>query len=146
MLAVACSSPLPSANGSSVSSSARQPSPAATTAPTDGAGSSGSGTADVEGVYATLTPPDATEVSKTTAGGVIVAAFDSEEPLETVRQFFEDAFAEANLRVVNATTAQGGVAWAVTRPGDSSFGGAISIVPAADGTGTQISITIGSTR
>jgi hypothetical protein len=34
----------------------------------------------------------------------------------------------------------------VTRPGDSSFGGAISIVPAADGTGTQISITIGSTR
>jgi hypothetical protein len=74
---------------------------------------------------------------------VIFAAFESDESFESLRGFYEDAIEEAGLQIFSTTEAQGGVAWTVAESEGSTFGGAISIFPASDGSGSQISVTIG---
>lgn len=155
---VACSSPGASSgsgddggNGSEQSQAA-EPTPEATSDDGGGGGDDGgsggsgggSGDADVDEVYAMLTPPNATEITKTTTGGVIFAAWDSSDSLESLQSFYEDAFDDADLTIVSTTQAQGGYAWVVARGENSNFGGAVSIFPASDGSGTQVSITIGA--
>jgi hypothetical protein len=107
----------------------------------DGGGQTGS--FDLDQAFETLTPPNATELSKTTAEGVIFAAWDTDDSLDSLRDFYEDAMNDLGLEVITTTEAQGGVAWVVTDGGDSGIGGSISIFPASDGSGTQVSVTIG---
>lgn len=152
---VACSSPGASTgggddggNGSEQSQAAE---PTATSGGDDGGGDDGgsgggTGSTDVDAVYAVLVPPNSTELSKTSAEGVIFAAFDTDESLDSLQQFYEDAFADADLEIVSTTEAQGGTAWALSRGGDSNFGGAVSVFPASDGSGTQVTVTIGSSE
>jgi hypothetical protein len=154
---VACSSPGASTGGGDDGGNGSEQSQAAESTPTpdatsddgggsgdDGGSGGGTGDADVDEVYAKLTPPNATEITKTTTGGVIFAAWDSSDSLESLQSFYEDAFDDADLTVVSTTQAQGGYAWVVARGEDSNFGGAVSIFPASDGSGTQVSITIGA--
>jgi len=111
----------------------------------DGGGDDGgqTGSFDLDHAFEVLTPPNATELSKTTAQGVIFAAWDTDESLDSLRSFYEDAMDELGLEVITTTEAQGGIAWVVTDGGDSGNGGSISIFPASDGSGTQVSVTIG---
>jgi hypothetical protein len=110
----------------------------------DGGGDGGqTGSFDLDHAFEVLTPPNATEISKTTAQGVIFAAWDTDESLDSLRSFYEDAFDELGLEVITTTEAQGGIAWVVAESEGSSTGGSISIFPASDGTGTQVSVTIG---
>jgi hypothetical protein len=108
-----------------------------------GADGGGSGSLDVDEVFATLTPPNATELSKTTTAGVIFAAWESDDSFDSLRSFYEDAIADSGLQIIQTTEAQGGIAWVVAEDDTGNFGGTISIFPASDGSGTQISVTVG---
>jgi hypothetical protein len=109
-------------------------------------GNGGTGSLDVDRVFETLTPPNASELSKTTTAGVIFAAWDSDDSLDSLRSFYEGAIADSGLQIIQTTEAQGGVAWVVAEDESGSFGGTVSIFPASDGTGTQISVTIGESN
>ena len=109
----------------------------------DGGDGGSTGSVDLDEAFATLTPPNATELSKTTTAGVIFAAWDSPDDIDSLQSFYEGAIADAGLQIIQTTTAQDGIAWVVAENEGSSFGGTVSIFPASDGSGTQISVTIG---
>jgi hypothetical protein len=117
--------------------------------PEDGGGDGGggddgsTGSFDLDRAFEILTPPSGTELSKTTAEGIIFAAWDSDDDFDSLRSFYEDAIDEAGFEVITTTEAQGGIAWVVGLDDGSGVGGSISLFPASDGSGTQISVTIG---
>jgi len=113
-----------------------------------GGGNGGGGSAgDAEEAFERLTPPNADEVSKTTAGELIIAGFTTPDSMDSLRSFYEDAFDDLGLQILTTTEAAGGITWFVgTDENASEFGGVISIIPATDGgSGTTVSVQIGST-
>jgi len=157
-VAVACSSPGASTGGGddggngSEQSQAAEPTPEATSddgggGGDDGSGGNGGSAGDAEAAYTALTPPNGNELTKTTAGGVVFGAFDTSESIESLTSFYEDAFNDLGLVIVTTTEASGGISWIVGNDDTAStFGGAVSIFPASDGSGTQVSIQIGATE
>lgn len=116
------------------------------TEPSDDGGNGGGGggsSHDLDEIFATLTPPNSTELSKTTAQGVIFAAWDSSDSFDSLRSFYEDAIADTGLQIIQTTEAQGGIAWVIAEDDTGNFGGTVSIFPASDGSGTQVSVTVG---
>jgi hypothetical protein len=113
----------------------------------DGDGDTGSA-GDAEEAFERLTPPNAAEVSKTTASGVIFAAFTTPDSIDSLTSFYEDAFDDLGLQILTTTEAAGGITWFVgTDENASEFGGVISVIPATDGgSGTTVSVQIGSTN
>lgn len=147
MLVVACGSPATTdAGDGNGSEQTEAPDPTSGDGGSgDGGGSAGSG--DVDRVFEILTPPNSSELTKTTADGIIFAAFTSSDSFESLRSFYEDAISEAGLQIFSTTEAQGGIAWAIAESEGSSFGGTVSIFPASDGSDSnQISVTIGSSE
>lgn len=111
----------------------------------DGGGGGGGGDRDVEAAFDALTPPNAEEVSKTNAGGVIFAAFNTSDSLDSLTSFYQDAFNDLGLQIISTTEASGGITWLVgTDETASTFGGAVSVFPAVDGgDGNTVSVQIG---
>lgn len=145
LLVVACGSPAATTDGGDGGDGGNgtQESEPEETSGDGGDGGNGSGSLDVDRVFEILTPDNATELSKTTAGGLIFAAWDSDESFDSLRSFYEGAIDEAGLQIISTTEAQGGIAWTVAEDLQGTFGGSISLFPASDGSGTQISVTIG---
>jgi hypothetical protein len=117
--------------------------------PDDDDGNGGNGSAgDAEEAFERLTPPNAAEVSKTTASGVIFAAFTTPDSIESLTSFYEDAFDDLGLQILTTTEAAGGISWFVgTDENASEFGGVISVIPPTDGgSGTTVSVQIGATN
>lgn len=115
----------------------------------NGNGNGGNGSAgDAEAAFERLTPPNATEVSKTTASGVIFAAFTTPDSMDSLTNFYEDAFNDLGLQILTTTEAAGGITWFVgTDENASEFGGVVSVIPATDGgEGTTVSVQIGATN
>ena len=112
----------------------------------DGGGGGDAG--DVEAAFERLTPPNAEEVSKTTASGVIFAGFNSPDSMDSLTSFYEDAFDDLGLQILTTTEASGGITWFVgTDENASEFGGVVSVVPASDGgPSSTVSIQIGATN
>ena len=111
----------------------------------DGGGGGGGGDRDVEAAFDALTPPNGEEVSKTTAGGVIFAAFNTSDSLDSLTSFYQDAFNDLGLQIITTTEASGGITWLVgTDEEASTFGGVVSVFPAVDGgDGNTVSVQIG---
>jgi hypothetical protein len=109
-----------------------------------GGGSAG----DADAAFERLTPPNADQVTKTTAEGVIFAAFTSPDSVDDLTSFYMDAFDDLGLDVLTTTEAADGISWIVgTDDTASEFGGVVSLVPTQDGSGgTTVSIQIGSTN
>lgn len=128
-------------DGGSGASQAEETQPA--TDDGDGGDDGSTGSFDLDRAFEALTPPNADELTKTTADGIIFAAWDTDESFDSLRSFYEDAMDDLGLEVVTTTEAQGGIAWAATDGDDSGVGATISIFPASDGSGTQVSVTIG---
>lgn len=148
LFVVACSSPAVSDGGDDNDSQQTEP----TEAPEDdggGGGDNGGGgsAGDAEAAFEVLTPPNAEEVTKTTAEGVIFAAFTSPDSVDSLTSFYRDAFDELNLQILTTTEASGGISWIVgTDDTASEFGGVVSVIPATDGSdGSTVSIQIGAT-
>ena len=98
-------------DGDGGSESAQSQAPDATPPATndDGGGSDdGGGTAsgDLDGVYDTLTPPNATETSKTSADGIIFAILESSDSIDSLKSFYEGAIPGAGLQIFSTTEAQ----------------------------------------
>jgi hypothetical protein len=112
-----------------------------------GGGGGGGGDRDGEAAFDTLTPPNADEVTKTTAEGVIFAAFNTPDSLDSLTSFYEDAFNDLGLQILSTTEASGGITWFVgTDENASTFGGVVSVFPSSDGGGgNTVSIQIGQT-
>ena len=132
---------------------ARLPQPArpTVTATGDGDGDgdgNGGGDFDTDAAYERLTPPNAEEVTKTTSGGVIFAAFNSSDSVDSLTSFYMDAFDDLGLQVLTTTETADGVSWFVgTDENATEFGGVISVIPATDGgSGSTVSVQIGSTN
>ena len=108
----------------------------------------GGNAGDAEEAFDRLTPPNAAEVSKTTASGVIFAAFTTPDSMDSLTSFYEDAFDDLGLQILTTTEAAGGITWFVgTDENASEFGGVVSVIPATDGgEGTTVSVQIGATN
>ena len=145
VVAVACSSP---GGGTGGDGSEPTDAPEPTTASTDGGGGDGgdggSGSGDLDAVFEQLTPPNSTETSKTAAEGIIFAVFESTDSIDSLKSFYESAIPDSGLQIFSTTEAQGGYAWTIAESEGSSFGGAVSIYPSGSGSGTAVSVTIGS--
>jgi hypothetical protein len=113
-----------------------------------GSGGNGGSTDDAEEAFERLTPPNAEEVTKTTASGVIFAAFTSPDSVDSLVSFYEDAFDDLGLQILTTTETSGGISWFVgTDENASEFGGVISVIPNQEGTsGSAVSVQIGSTN
>ncbi len=139
-------------DGDAASQAAAQSEPTEASAappPDDGGGDDGGGDGgDAEEAFERLTPPNAAEVSKTTASGVIFAAFNTPDSMDSLTNFYEDAFNDLGLQILTTTEAAGGISWFVgTDENASEFGGVISVIPATDGgEGTTVSVQIGATN
>ena len=150
LFVAACSSPAASNGGNGGGDDSEQSEPAETSQDDgggDGGGGGGSGSGDADQAFETLTPPNSTELTKTSAGGVIFAAFDTTESIDSLTSFYEDAISDAGLRILTTTESGGGISWIIGNDENAStFGGAISVFPASDGSGTQVSVQVGSTE
>jgi hypothetical protein len=153
---VACSSPGASeggdasdgGNGGNGGSSDAPASVAAASQDDGGNGGNGGNGGDAEAAFERLTPPNAEEVTKTTASGVIFAAFNSPDSVDSLTSFYRDAFDDLGLQILTTTETAGGISWFVgTDENASEFGGVISVIPATDGgSGSTISVQIGATN
>jgi hypothetical protein len=114
----------------------------------DDGGGGGGDAGDAEAAFERLTPPSAEEVTKTTTSGVIFAAFQSPDSVESLTSFYEDAFSDLGLQILTTTETADGISWFVgTDENASEFGGVISVVPSTDGgSGTTVSVQIGATN
>lgn len=149
LFVAACGSPAVSdGNGDGDGNGSEQSEPAEETQGDGGGGGGGGGDRDVEAAFDTLTPPNAEEVSKTTAQGVIFAAFNTSDSLDSLTSFYEDAFNDLDLQILTTTEASGGISWFVgTDETASTFGGVVSVFPATDGgSGSTVSVQIGATN
>jgi hypothetical protein len=154
LITVACSSPAASTGGNGGNGSEQtqgaEPTPEATqdSGGNGGGGGGGGNAGDAEAAFERLTPPNAEEVTKTTAGGVIFGAFNSPDSVDSLTSFYEDAFNDLGLQILSTTETSGGVSWLVgTDETASTFGGVVSVIPATDGgSGTTISVQIGTTQ
>ena len=151
LVIAACGSPAATDGGNGggdTGDDAAQSEAAAEPTPADGGGGGDGSAGDAEAAFERLTPPSAEEVTKTTASGVIFAAFNSPDSIETLTSFYEDAFNDLGLQILTTTEAAGGITWFVgTDENASEFGGVVSVIPATDGgSGTTVSIQIGATN
>lgn len=154
LFVVACSSPAASDGGDDNGDGSQQSEPAEATQDDgggdDGGGDDGGGggnAGDAEAAFEVLTPPNAEQVTKTSAEGVIFAVFTSTDSIDSLTSFYRDAFDELNLQILTTTEASGGISWIVgTDDTASEFGGVVSVIPATDGSdGSTVSIQIGAT-
>ena len=155
LFVVACSSPAQSDGGDDNGNGSDQTEPAAASQDDgggggdDGGGDNGGGgsAGDADAAFEVLTPPNAEQVTKTSAEGVIFAVFTSTDSIDSLTSFYRDAFDELNLQILTTTEASGSISWIVgTDDTASEFGGVVSLVPPAEGgSGTSVSIQIGAT-
>jgi hypothetical protein len=156
LFVVACGSPAANDTDDNGNGNGSEQSQAAEETSDDGGGGGGGGddnggggsAGDADAAFERLTPPNADQVTKTTAEGVIFAAFTTPDSVDDLTSFYMDAFNDLGLDVLTTTEAADGISWIVgTDDTASEFGGVVSVVPNQDGSGgTTVSIQIGSTN
>ncbi len=109
----------------------------------DGGGGNGS-SADLEQLAEDLTPPDSSETSRTTAGGVIFLSFESSQSPDDLESFYEGKITSGGFEVFSRTSAEGTYSWIFQDPGDDSFGGVVSVGPSGNGSGSLVVVQVGS--
>ena len=133
------------------SQDAAQSEPAAASAappPDDGGngdGGGGSGTDDLGELLDALEPPNATEVSRTSADNFLFVIFTSTDSAESLADFYEGAIADAGYDTVSRTEAQGTFSWIFGDDGGGSAAGVVGVGPTSDGSpGASVSIQLGT--
>lgn len=107
-------------------------------------GNGGGFDGDLEQLAEDLTPPNSTETSKTTAGGVIFLTWESSDSAEDLADWYEDAIGDAGLEVFSRTSAGGSFSYIFGIEEGSDFGGIVSIGPTGSGgEGSGVALQIG---
>lgn len=109
-----------------------------------GGGNGGPGEIDLEQLVEDLTPPNATETSRTTVGGVIFVTFESSEEPDALEGFYENAIAGTGYDILSRTSAGGSYSWIIHEEAGSDFGGVVSVNPSGTGSGSLVGIQVGS--
>jgi hypothetical protein len=109
-----------------------------------GNGGNGGFDGDLEQLAEDLTPPNATETSRTTAGGIIFITWESTDSPEDVADWYEDAIADQGMGIFSRTQASGSFSFIFGIEEGSDFGGIVSIAPSGTGgDGSQVGLQIG---
>jgi hypothetical protein len=122
--------------GEASQSEASQPSAEAST------GGNGHSAGDLDSLIEALTPPNATEISRTTAGGGAFIAWESTDSVDSLKSFYESAIPDAGMTIFSTTSASGSHAWVFAENEGSSFGGSVTVGPSSSG-GDGASVVIG---
>jgi hypothetical protein len=145
---VACGGGGPAAsdggNGGNGGDQSDTPDATATATADDGNGGPDGNGGDLDQLAEDLTPPNSSETSRTTAGGVIFVTFESSDSPDSLRDFYEDAIAQTGLEVFSTTSAQGSYSWIFAESEGSSYGGVVTVVPSGTGSGSGVAIQIGT--
>ena len=138
-------------NGTEESEAAATATPTAAATPDDGGGGGGSGggsgggvaSGDLEALVDDLTPPNSTEVNRTTAEGIIFVIWESTDSTDSLRSFYEGAIDDTGMEVFSTTQASGAYSWLFAESEGSSFGGAVTVAPSSSGgSGSTVSVQV----
>lgn len=144
ILTISCSSPAATTEDGDGNASEESVAPEATVADEGGGEGGGGGDADIEQIAETLTPPNSSETSRTTAGGVIFVTYESTDSADTLKSFYENAIAETGWQVISTTSAEGSHSWIFAESEGSSNAGVVSVGPGTDGSGSTVAIQVGA--
>jgi hypothetical protein len=142
VLLAACGGSSASTGGNGDSSQAAQASsdtqasePATESTAPEASSDSGNGSAgDLDSLVNALTPPNSTEVQKTTAQGGVYVAWNSTDSTDSLKSFYESAIPGTGMQILTTTSASGTFSWIFAENDTSSYGGSITLAPATDGT------------
>lgn len=154
LLIAACGGPAATADGDgdgngsgdrTEQSEGAEPTPAPDDDGDGNGGGGGVGSGDLEGLMDGLTPPNSSEVSRTSGDGFLFVTFESSDTTDSLSGFYEDAIADTGMGTVSRTESEGSFSWIFAEDDNSAFGGVVSLIPATDGgPGSTVSIQIGS--
>lgn len=140
---VACGSPAASDagddGGPTSQGAVTTPPPAATDDPGTGGGGGGG---DLDGFAADLTPPNATETSRTTIEGALLLTWNSSDSPASLEGFYEDVISRNGLEVVSRTTASGSYSWIFGANDSASFTGLVTVAPSGQGDGSTVAVQV----
>jgi hypothetical protein len=137
----ACGGNSPSASnagGDNGPSSAANPSSAAAS----NAGNQG-GTTDLQSLANDLKPPNASQTANLSTATTIVVTYTTSDSIASLKSFYDKALADAGLTVMGTTDAGGAFTWIVTN-GANTLGGTVTAAPDTSGSGSSVSVAIGS--
>jgi hypothetical protein len=144
LVLAACGGSSPGASSGDDGSKQSAAASVAESSSTDGNGgdksSEGPATGDAESIADALTPPSATETSRTTSGGLILVTYESTDSFDSLTSFYEGAMRDAGLNVTSTTTADGGANW--TFDADDVSGSVTLVEGGASNGGVAVAISI----
>lgn len=146
---VACGSPgvSQSASGTQGASASASESTAASASeqdePSSAPPTSGGDTGDLDSLVQKLKPPNATEISKTSAQGGAYVAWESTDSADSLKSFYEKAIKDAGMTVFSTTTTGGVLSWIFAKEEGSSFGGSVTVAPSTSGgSGSSVIVAV----
>jgi hypothetical protein len=118
-------------------SSGGEPTEPAAATPTENPGGGGGG--DVDSMVSALTPPNATQISRTDAGGGVINTRDSSDSVDSLKSFYEGKIPSTGMHVISTTNAGGYYSWVFAESDSSSHGGSVTLGPSSTGgSGTSV--------
>lgn len=145
----ACGSPgaSQSASGTQGTSATASESTSATESqaaePSSAPPTTGGDTGDLDALVQKLTPPNASEISKTSAQGGAYVAWESTDSVDSLKGFYEKAIKDAGMTVFSTTTTSGVLSWIFAKEEGSSFGGSVTVAPSSSGgSGSSVIVAV----
>ncbi|HET7520265.1 MAG TPA: hypothetical protein VFK61_01865 [Candidatus Limnocylindria bacterium] len=80
-----------------------------------------------------LTPPNSSQISKTTAEGGAFVAWETSDSFDSLKSFYEGAIGAAGMQIYSRSEAGGTYSWVFAESEGSSHGGSVTLGPASDG-------------
>jgi hypothetical protein len=143
-------------DGDDASQAAAQSEPAGASAappPDDGGGDGGGGDGggggpsgdDLEELLAALEPPNATEVSRTSADNFLFVIYTSTDSADSLADFYESAIADLGYDTISRSESQGVYSWIFADDSNADAAGVVGVGPTTDGgPGASVSIQLGT--
>lgn len=129
--------------GGSSSAASSEASTAATTAASAAASTGSGGSSDLASLVNGFVPPNSTQTVRTDAADAVFVSYTSTDSTDSLKGYYENAIKNAGMTVVSTTNAGGATSWIFTKDSDSSIGGSITVGAGPDGTGSQVTLTLG---
>jgi hypothetical protein len=108
-----------------------------------GGGSDGGGSLpeDFDEIAELLEPPNANETSRFSTNDGLVVGWESSDSVESLKNHYDDAIADAGFNVIGTTSISGTHQWLIGNEDGSGYAGSVSIAPNS-GSGSSVGITV----
>jgi hypothetical protein len=111
-----------------------------------GGGNTGGGGGGLEGdfddVAERLEPPNSTESSRFATSDGLVVGWESSDSVDSLKEHYDDAIADADLNVIGTSSAAGTHSWFLGNEDGTGLGASVSIAPSGSGSGSTVGITV----